>query len=163
PMRIREPPARNPILGERAPTRMTEAAGFDLLAQRRRGKGMHRAPCLRIDRPETFPPLVKANQQPLVRIFGLLKRPPALALARPGDVPGALAVAGLATDFDFGPGCGEAIARRIVILAHAGRVALGAHEIPVLVQLGPMQDVVVADLLIGIEVEPALAALVLWT
>ena len=70
-------------------------------------------------------------------------------------------MAGLAADADLGPGGGEAIVRRIVVLAHAGRVALGAHEVPVLVQLGPVQDIVVADLLVGIEVEPALAALVL--
>src|SRR5215831_96718 len=36
-------------------------------------------------------------------------------------------------------------------------MALGAHEVPVLVQLGPVQDVVVANLLIRIEMEPALA------
>src|SRR5262249_5286312 len=81
--------------------------------------------------------------------------------ARPGDVSGALAMAGLAADADLGPGAGEAIIRRVVILAHAGRVALRAHEIPVLVQLGPMQDVIVLDLLVRIEMEPALSALLL--
>ena len=80
---------------------------------------------------------------------------------RPGDMTRALAVAGLAADADLGPGRGEAVLRRIVVLAHAGRVALGAHEVPVLVELRPVQDVVVADLLVRIEVEPALAALVL--
>ena len=70
-------------------------------------------------------------------------------------------MAGLAADADLGPAGGEAVGRRVVILAHAGRVALGAHEVPVLIELGPMQHVVVTDLLVGIEVEPALAALVL--
>src|SRR5262249_20437166 len=45
--------------------------------------------------------------------------------------------------------------------AHAGRVAPGAHEVPVLVQLGPMQDVVVLNLLVRIEVKPPLPALLL--
>jgi hypothetical protein len=42
-------------------------------------------------------------------------------------------------------------------------MALGAHEIPILIELRPMQDIVVLDLLVGIKMEPALAALVLRT
>jgi hypothetical protein len=83
-----------------------------------------------------------------------------LLLARPDNVPRPLAVAGLTADADLRPGGGEAIACRIVILAHPGRVALGTHEVPVLVQLSPMQNVVIADVLVRIEMEPALAALV---
>ena len=67
----------------------------------------------------------------------------------------------LAADADLREARGEAVGRRVVILAHAGRMALRAHEIPVLVQLGPVQHVVVLDLLVRIEMEPALAALVL--
>jgi hypothetical protein len=70
-------------------------------------------------------------------------------------------MAGFATHADFRKARGKTIVSRIIVLAHAGRVALGAHEIPVLVQLGPMQDVVVFDLLVRIEMEPALAALLL--
>jgi hypothetical protein len=70
-------------------------------------------------------------------------------------------MAGLATDADLCPGAGEAVIRRVVILAHAGRVAFSAHEIPVLVQLGPVQHVVVLDLLVRIEMEPTLATLLL--
>ena len=70
-------------------------------------------------------------------------------------------MAGLAADADLGEGGGETIGCCIVILAHAGRVALRAHEIPVLVQLGPMQGVVVLDLLVRIEMKPALSALFL--
>ena len=70
-------------------------------------------------------------------------------------------MAGLAADADLRERCGKAIGRRIVVLAHAGRMTFGAHEVPVLVQLGPVQDVVVTDLLVRIEVEPALAALCL--
>ena len=116
---------------------------------------------LRIDRPGDIAPFVEANEQPLVAVFDLAERPPALLGLRPGDVPRPLPVTGLAADADFRPGRGEAIVLRIVVLAHAGRVALGAHEIPVLIELGPMQDVVVLDLFVRVEMKPALAALVL--
>ncbi len=52
----------------------------------------------------------------------------------------------------------EAVRCGIVVLGDAGRVALGAHVVPVLVQLGPVQLVVGADRLVRVEVEPALAA-----
>src|ERR1700681_4193408 len=42
-------------------------------------------------------------------------------------------------------------------------MALGTHEIPVLVQLGPVQDIVVLDLLVGIEMKPTLTTLFLWS
>src|SRR2546430_8750577 len=41
-------------------------------------------------------------------------------------------------------------------------MALGAHEIPILVQLGPVQNVVVFDLFVGIEMKPTLTTLLLW-
>ena len=88
--------------------------------------------------------LVEANDEALRRIVAALPNGHQLLLvARPGDMARALAVAGLAADADLREGRGEAIVRRIVVLAHAGRMALGAHEVPVLVQLGPVQDVVV--------------------
>ena len=90
----------------------------------------------------------KRTTSPLAGSSLLCERPPAFLRVCPGDVARSLAVAGLAADADLGPGGGEAIAWRVVILAHAGRVALGAHEVPVLVEPGPMQNVVVADLLI---------------
>ena len=46
----------------------------------------------------------------------------------------------------------------VVILAHVGRVAVGAHEIPVLRIPRPVQFIAVVDLIVRIEVEPALAA-----
>ena len=67
----------------------------------------------------------------------------------------------LAAHADFREARGEAVGRRVVILAHAGRMAPRAHEIPVLVQPGPVQHVVVLDLLVRIEMKPALAALLL--
>ena len=57
-----------------------------------------------------------------------------LLRARPGDMSRARAVAGLAADVDLRPGRGEAVRRGIVVLAQPGRMALGAHEIPVLLQ-----------------------------
>jgi hypothetical protein len=71
----------------------------------------------------------------------------------------ALAVAGLTAHTDFCPYRIVSIIGRIVILAHAGRMALRAHEVPILTELRPMQDVVVLDLLIRVEMEPVLAAL----
>ena len=72
-------------------------------------------------------------------------------------------MAGFATHADFREARGKAIVSRIIVLAHAGRMALRAHEIPVLVQLSPMQDVIVFDLLVRIEMEPTLATLLLRT
>src|SRR4051794_17948015 len=41
-------------------------------------------------------------------------------------------------------------------------MALGTHEIPVLIQLGPVQDIVVFDLFVWIQMKPALTTLLLW-
>ncbi len=71
-------------------------------------------------------------------------------------------MARLATDADLREGRREAVVCRVVILPDAGGVALGAHEIPVLVQLRPMQYIVVADFLVWIEVEPVLTAFIFW-
>src|SRR5262249_46071967 len=118
-------------------------------------------PARSIDPPDDIAPLVEADDEALPRVVVFAEGPPALLRARPGGVARALAVAGLATDADPGPCRTKRIAGRVVILAHAGRVALGAHEVPVLVQLGPMQNIVVLDLFVGIEMEPALSALLL--
>src|SRR4051794_29124086 len=142
-MRVGQPPPGNPILGKLAAARMAETARLDLLAQ---DIGRDPACCVagpRIDGPSDIAPLVEVNEQSLHRIFALAERPPALLTARPGYVARSLAMAGLATDADLGPGGGKFVFRRIVVFAHAGGVALGAHEIPVLVQFGPMQDVIV--------------------
>ena len=118
-------------------------------------------PVAGIGRPGRITPLGKARQRVPCRVVGLSEWPPALPIARPGDMTRTLAMTALATDADLGKGRGKSVVRRIIVLAHAGRVALCAHEIPVLVQLGPMQDIVVLDLLVRIEMEPALAAFVL--
>lgn len=71
----------------------------------------------------------------------------------------ALAMARLATDADLGKMRGKAIMHSVIILVHICRMAFGAHEVPVLIQLGPMQNIVMSDPFVWIEMEPALAAL----
>src|SRR5262245_24756807 len=140
---------------------MAKPAGLDLLAQQRRREVAGGVPRLWVASPDDIAPFVETNDEALPRVVISAEGPPALLRARPGEVSGALAMACLAADADLCPGAGEAVIRRVVILAHAGRVALRAHEVPVLVQLGPMQDVIVLDLLVRIEMEPALSALLL--
>jgi hypothetical protein len=67
-------------------------------------------------------------------------------------------VTGLARDVDLRPLGSEAIRFRIEVLLHSGRVTLRAHEVPVLVDAGPVQTVAGLDGLAGVEREPALAA-----
>src|SRR5262245_27970662 len=93
-------------------------------------------------------------------MLGLRQPPPTGPCLGPSDVLRAGTMAGFAANADLREACGKAIGRRIVILAHAGRMALRAHEVPILVELRPMQKVVVANLLVGIEMKPALTTLV---
>ena len=138
---------------------MTEPAGLHLLAQQGRGEIALRLAGLGVAPPEDTLALVKASEEPLRRIVFFPERPPALLLTGPGHMPGGLPMTGLTADVDLRETRGKAIARGVIVLAHARRVALRAHEIPVLAESGPMQGVVVLDLLVGIEVKPALAAL----
>ncbi len=110
-------------------------------------------------RPRHALALVQRDRQALVRGERL---PVALPLC-PGDVVRARPVAGLAGDVDLGPRCGERFRRRVEALAQVGRVAFGALEVPVLGDAGPVQRIAGPDLLAGIEVKPALAALRLRT
>ena len=84
-----------------------------------------------------------------------------MAFFRPADMVRTGAVTRLAAYADFRERGGITVVCRIIILAQAGGVTLGAHIIPVLVQLGPVQHVVMLDLLVGIEVEPMLSPLLL--
>src|SRR5262245_43295027 len=148
---------RLPIFRELATARVTKAAGLRLLAQ---GKCQLAAPSVaafRIDRPADRAAFVEANRKPHARIIDLAQWPPALAGGGPGEVLGARAMTGLAADVDLRKGRGEAIGRRVVVFAHAGRMTFRTHEIPILVELGPVQEVVVPDRLVGIKVKPALA------
>ena len=70
-------------------------------------------------------------------------------------------MAGLAGDVDFAVGRLVGVAGCVVALLQIGRMAFGALQRPVLVAPGPVQRVLVVDLLAGLQVEPALAALIL--
>src|SRR5262252_7752788 len=82
----------------------------------------------------------------------------ALLRLRPRDVIGAGAVAGFARDIDLGPRARERLRRRVIVLAQRRRMAFRAHEVPVLFDAGPVQRVARAQLLVGVKMEPALAA-----
>src|SRR5258708_1274430 len=139
---------------------MAQPAGLDLSARHSRGNIASWIAGFGIGLPGNAVSLVQKGDKPFARIFVLAK--PALLRLGPIDMSRALAVAPLTTDADFRPGGVEAITGRVVIFLHAGRVALGAHEIPVLIKLGPVQDVVVLDLFIGIKMKPALTSLFFW-
>ena len=70
-------------------------------------------------------------------------------------------MASFAAHADFRPMRLEFIGSGIVVLTHIRGVAVRAHEVPILRWPGPMQLVVVGDPLIGVEVKPALAAVLL--
>ena len=61
---------------------------------------------------------------------------------------------------DIGPGGRIGVAAEVIVLLQIGRVALGALVVPGLVAPGPMQRIAGLELLAGVELEPALAALV---
>src|SRR5215475_5580216 len=81
----------------------------------------------------------------------------------PFQVAGGRAVARFAADVDRLPVGRESIGGGIVVLPDAGRVAVGAHEVPVLRRPRPVQLVVVRHAFGGVEVKPALAACFLRT
>ena len=88
-----------------------------------------------------------------------LRRLAGLDRLGPGHVGGPGPVAGLAGDVELRPGRRVGVRRRGIALLHVGRVALGAHEVPVLVGARPVQRVAEGNLLLRVEVEPALPSL----
>ena len=64
-------------------------------------------------------------------------------------------MASLARDIGFRPLRRVAVVRGRVIAIEFGRMAIGAHPVPVLVQAGPVQLVRRRDVLVRIEVIPA--------
>jgi hypothetical protein len=116
------------------------------------------------DRPRAFagesPRLAPAclqRRQPLV-VLRVIGRP---RLPGPLDMGRCRAVTGFAGDVDLAPGGVIGLAGRIVALAQIGRMALGTLQCPVVVDAGPVQGVAMVDLLLWIEVEPALPAFAL--
>ena len=118
------------VLGDRRAPRVAPGAGLDL-------------PSGRV--------FFETDDQARVGVFGLLAGP------RPGDVPRAGAVAGLAADVDLGPARRVAFAFEIIALAIAGRVAFAAAAVPVVQPSGPVARIAGRDLGVGQQVEPALS------
>ena len=150
---------RPPRFGEFGAAGMAHPAGLQLLRADVRGVLRRALPVAGIDGPGNVLPLVEVDGEAVVATFAPGQR--ALLALRPGDVGRAGAVAGLAGDVDLRPGRRIGVFRGVVVLAQLGRMALGAHEVPGLVEPGPVQRVAGVQVLVGIEVEPALAALVL--
>ena len=75
-----------------------------------------------------------------------------------GHVRRARAMTRLATDRDLLPCGAKRVAAGVVALHHFARVAIGAHEVPVLRALRPVQLVAEIQLLVRILAEPALTA-----
>ncbi len=106
-------------------------------------------------RPGHAPALVERERQALAR----RQRLPVALTVRPGDVVRPGAVTGFAGHVDLRPRRAEGPRRGVEVLAQVGRVALGALEVPVLADAGPVQRIAGPDVLAGVEVEPALSAL----
>ena len=85
-----------------------------------------------------------------------------LPVLGPRDVRRPRSVARLARHVDLGPRRLVGVGRQVVVAPEIGRVAVGAHVVPVLVRARPVERIVVRDLLLRVEVEPALAALRPW-
>src|SRR5262245_18476288 len=64
----------------------------------------------------------------------------------------------LAGPVDLGPRRRVTSGDLVVALADVRRMAVGAHVVPVLLPPGPVELVAVVDILLRIEMEPALAA-----
>src|SRR5262249_40922742 len=102
---------------------------------------------------------IESNKQALARILVAPDRKPTFVRSCPVDVSRPLSMTCLASHADFRKTCGKAIVVGIVVLAHASRMTFSAHEIPILIEPGPVQHIVVLDVFVGIEMKPTLAAL----
>src|ERR1700747_3877008 len=74
----------------------------------------------RISMPGYTLAFAKAHQQADISIVPLPERPPAPLILRPSDVTRTLSMTSLAADADLGPGGGEPVVRRVIVLAHSG-------------------------------------------
>ena len=127
---------------------MALPAGFRLLWNMQRQLGALRNTGLQVHDPGGSPTVIQVDLQAATtgEITGL----------RLCDVYGTRAMAGFAADRDFRVCCCKRVVRSVIAHLKIGRVALGAHEVPVLLTPGPVQQVSGCDVLVGIEVEPAL-------
>ena len=140
-----------PGFGDLAGARVADPAGLQLLGAGPR----HAAPRTagrRIEGPLHVLALVEVDGQ-AVRAVPVSFCPRHMGCPR--------AVTGFARDIDLGPGGGVGVRGRVVVLAQFRRMALGALKVPGLVDAGPVQRIARLQVLIGVEMEPALAALFL--
>lgn len=66
-------------------------------------------------------------------------------------------MAGFAGDIDLGISRGVCAFDQIIVLAHVGRVAVGTHEIPRLIDAGPEERIAIGEFPVRIQAEPVLA------
>ena len=145
------------VIRELPAARMAARAGLDLAHALPR-RTARRTARLRVDLPRGAAPLVKQLGQPLARPA---ETPPVAPLLRPRDVIRTGSVARLARHVDLRPLRIEVLGVGAVVLPEIRRVAIGTLVVPVLVDAGPVLRVARLELAIGIEMEPALAALLL--
>ena len=131
---VEERLARKFGVGEPLAPRMARRAGFDLIT--------------RIVAAEIDDKAERVRVEP----FGILAR----RGLRPRDVRATGAVAGLAADVHFRPLGVVRVRLRVVVTPQVRRMALGAHQVPVLVAPGRVQRIVGRVAVVGIEREPAL-------
>src|SRR5271168_1991598 len=87
-----------------------------------------------------------------------LKPLPPITFPRPGDMVRSGAVAALAGDVDLVVPGSICAGPRVVILADIRRVAIRAHEIPGLIDAGPVPGIAKGKFLARIKTEPALTS-----
>ncbi len=140
------------VQGEHAAPRVAAAAGLRLLLFRR-GRAASGDTGCRVHAPLGAVLVVEVDGQAVVR----------RECAGPGlrKVLRTRAVTGLAADRDLGVRRGERVRVHRVVRPQVGRVAFGTGVVPVQVDLAPVERIVRADVLVGVEVEPALSALCL--
>ena len=132
---------------------MTRRAGVDFFGRIAQSTAP-RIAARRIDWPAHASTLIKHDGEPFGRRLGRRRA----WRTRPIEVRRCRTVTGLATHRYLGESRVERVARGVITLAHLGGVAIGAHEVPVLRALRPVQLVTMVDALIGVLPEPALAA-----
>ena len=121
--------AMDVILVDLAAPRMASRAHLDFAC----GPARDTAPRVaadRIDNPGRIAALVERDQQ---AIGFRIAEPRSAVFVRPRHMTGARPVAGLARDVDFRVSGGIGARAEIIVLAQVGRMAIGAHEIPVLI------------------------------
>ena len=77
----------------------------------------------------------------------------------PLHMPGTGTVTGFAGNVDFRPAGFESILLQGIVFTNVGRVTLGAHVIPVVIEARPMQRIFVVHFLVGVKMKPTLATL----